>query len=61
MDEVLIELYKNAKEGELLYDENQYTDQDLEFRISEIIREKNHDRASGTADSKSVLYIHQAA
>ena len=40
VDEVLIELYKNAKEGELLYDENQYTDQDLEFRISEIIREK---------------------
>lgn len=40
VDEVLIELFKNAKEGELLYDENQYTDQDLEFRISEIIREK---------------------
>ena len=40
VDEVLIELFKNAKGGELLYDENQYTDQDLEFRISEIIREK---------------------
>ena len=40
VDEVLIELFKNAKEGELLYDENQYTDQDLEFRISEIIREE---------------------
>ena len=40
VDEVLIELFKNAKEGELLYDENQYTHQDLEFRISEIIREK---------------------
>ncbi len=40
VDEVLIELFKNAKEGEQLYDENQYTDQDLEFRISEIIREK---------------------
>ena len=40
VDEVLIELFKNAKEGELLYDENQYTDQDIEFRISEIIREK---------------------
>ena len=40
VDEVLIELFKRAKEGELLYDENQYTDQDLEFRISEIIREK---------------------
>lgn len=40
VDEVLIELYKFAKEGELLYGEDQYTDQDLEFRISEIIREK---------------------
>lgn len=40
IDEILIALFKLAKEGELLYDENQYTDQDLEFRISEIIREK---------------------
>lgn len=40
VDEVLIELFKVAKEGELLYGEDQYTDQDLEFRISEIIREK---------------------
>lgn len=40
VDEVLIELFKFAKEGELLYGEDQYTDQDLEFRISEIIREK---------------------
>ena len=40
IDEVLIELFKLAKEGELLYGEDQYTDQDLEFRISEIIREK---------------------
>lgn len=40
IDEVLIELFKFAKEGELLYGEDQYTDQDLEFRISEIIREK---------------------
>lgn len=40
VDEVLIELFKLAQEGELLYDESQYTDQDLEFRISEIIREK---------------------
>lgn len=40
VDEILIELFKKAKEGELLYDESQYTDQDLEFRISEIIREK---------------------
>lgn len=46
VDEVLIELFKKAKEGELLYDESQYTDQDLEFRISEIIREKAMDKLS---------------
>lgn len=40
VDEILIEIFKNAPEGELMYDESQYTDQDLEFRISEIIREK---------------------
>ncbi len=40
VDEVLIALFKLAKEGELLYSENAYTDQPLEFRISEIIREK---------------------
>ncbi len=40
VDEILIELFRLAPEGELLYDENAYTDQDLEFRISEIIREK---------------------
>jgi len=40
VDEVLIELYKLAPEGELLYPEETYTDQPLEFRISEIIREK---------------------
>ena len=40
IDEILIELFANAPEGELLYDENARTDQDLEFRISEIIREK---------------------
>ncbi len=40
VDEILIELFKHAPEGELMYDESQYTDQDLEFRISEIIREK---------------------
>lgn len=40
VDEILIELFKLAPEGELLYDESQYTDQPLEFRISEIIREK---------------------
>lgn len=40
VDEILIELFKHAPEGELLYDENTWSDQDLEFRISEIIREK---------------------
>lgn len=40
VDEILIELFRIAPEGELLYDESTYTDQDLEFRISEIIREK---------------------
>ena len=40
VDEVLIALFKLAKEGDLLYSDNAYTDQPLEFRISEIIREK---------------------
>jgi len=40
VDELLIELFKLAPEGELLYPEETYTDQPLEFRISEIIREK---------------------
>lgn len=40
VDELLIELYKNAPEGPILYDEEARTDQDLEFRVSEIIREK---------------------
>lgn len=40
VDELLIALFKEAKEGELLYDKDTYTDQTLEFRISEIIREK---------------------
>ncbi len=40
VDEVLIELFKYAPEGPLLYDENARTDQNLEFRIAEIIREK---------------------
>ena len=40
IDELLIELFKLAPEGELMYDESSYTDQNLEFRISEIIREK---------------------
>ena len=40
IDELLIELFKLAPEGELMYSESEYTDQNLEFRISEIIREK---------------------
>ena len=40
VDEILIELFKHAPEGDLLYDENTWTDQNLEFRVSEIIREK---------------------
>lgn len=40
VDEILIELFRLAPEGEMMYDEDAYTDQDLSFRISEIIREK---------------------
>ncbi|HHT80344.1 MAG: GTPase Era [Sphaerochaeta sp.] len=40
VDEILIELFKLAPEGELLYPEDAYTDQPVEFRIGEIIREK---------------------
>ena len=40
IDEILIELFKHAPEGDLLYDEDARTDQNLEFRVSEIIREK---------------------
>ena len=43
VDEILIELFRSAPEGELLYPEEAYTDQDLEFRVSEIIREKAMD------------------
>lgn len=40
VDELLIELYKVSPTGPLMYPEDSYTDQPLEFRISEIIREK---------------------
>lgn len=40
VDEILIELFKLAEEGDLLYPVDSYTDQPLEFRITEIIREK---------------------
>ncbi len=55
IDEVLIALFKLAKEGELLYDESQYTDQDLEFRISEIIREKTISNLSD--ELPHVIYV----
>jgi len=40
VDEILITLFSLAKEGDLLYPEDERTDQSLEFRITEIIREK---------------------
>ncbi len=40
VDELLIELYKLAPEGPLQFGEEEFTDQPLEFRIAEIIREK---------------------
>ena len=40
VDEILIELFKVAPYGQMLYPSDSYTDQNLEFRISEIIREK---------------------
>lgn len=40
IDDLLIKIFSLGPEGELMYDESQYTDQNLEFRISEIIREK---------------------
>jgi len=40
IDELLICLFSHAPEGDMLYPEDARTDQDLEFRISEIIREK---------------------
>ena len=55
IDEILIALYALAPEGELMYDENQYTDQDLEFRISEIIREKTISNLSD--ELPHVIYV----
>lgn len=40
VDEILIALFSHAPEGPLLYPEETRTDQDLHFRLSEIIREK---------------------
>ena len=58
VDEVLIALFKLAKEGELLYSENAYTDQPLEFRISEIIREKTINLL--TDELPHVIYVEVA-
>lgn len=55
IDEILIELFANAPEGQLLYDENARTDQDLEFRISEIIREKAMNSVS--AEIPHAIYV----
>ena len=55
IDEVLIELFKLADEGELMYDENAYTDQNLEFRLSEIIREKTISTLSD--EMPHVIYV----
>lgn len=55
VDEILIELFRYAPEGELMYDENTYTDQDLEFRVSEIIREKTI--SSLTEELPHAIYV----
>jgi len=41
VDDILISLFALAPEGELLYPEETRTDQSLDFRITEIIREKS--------------------
>ena len=40
IDEMLLALYAKAPEGDALYGEDYYTDQDAGFRIAEIIREQ---------------------
>lgn len=40
LDQLLALLYQLAPEGPALYPEDTYTDQDVQFRIAEIIREK---------------------
>jgi len=58
VDEALIELFKLAPEGEMLYPEEAYTDQPLEFRISEIIREKAI--ANVTEEIPHAIYVEEA-
>lgn len=55
IDDILIELFANAPEGELMYDENARTDQNLEFRITEIIREKAMNSVS--AEIPQSIYV----
>ena len=40
VDQLLAKVYELSPEGEMMYPPDYYTDQDVEFRISEIIREK---------------------
>jgi GTP-binding protein Era len=44
LDVLLSRLFALAPEGELFYPEDYYTDQDVQFRIAEIIREKAMNR-----------------
>lgn len=58
IDELLIALYKIAPVGELLYSEDSYTDQPIEFRVAEVIREK---AISGVNDElPHALYVEVA-
>ena len=58
VDEILITLFSFAPYGQLLYPEDSYTDQNLEFRISEIIREKTI--SSLTDELPHVIYVEVA-
>ncbi|MCH3919048.1 MAG: GTPase Era [Sphaerochaeta sp.] len=58
VDEILIALFDLAKEGELLYPEDERTDQSLEFRITEIIREKAI--ATVTQEIPHAIYVELA-
>lgn len=58
VDEILIELFSFAPYGQLLYPEESYTDQNLEFRISEIIREKTINLLSD--ELPHVIYVEVA-
>lgn len=58
VDEILIALFSFAPYGQLLYPEDSYTDQNLEFRISEIIREKTI--SSLTDELPHVIYVEVA-